>query len=112
MSASLGLFSLGQVFSEGWTSFSDGLPAVTSYNAAIHALSVIGYIWHYGLLHIRESVDSLCRDGADTLIGCVDWKAFLTGEHSCSEPFWALSTAIPMFLLPNNTPGQVAKMHP
>ena len=79
---------------------------------SLHRESTDSLIWHYGLLHIKELVDSLCRDGADMLIVCVDWKAFLTGQHSCSEPFWALSTAIPMFLLPNNTPGQVAKMHP
>ena len=30
--------------------------------------------------YIRESVDSLCRDGADTPIVCVHRKAFLTRE--------------------------------
>ena len=29
-------------------------------------------------MHIRESVDSLCRDRADTPIVRVHWKAFLT----------------------------------
>ena len=40
---------------------------------------------------IRESVDSLCRDGADTPIVCVHRKAFLTRERSRSKPFWAPS---------------------
>ena len=42
--------------------------------------------------YIRELVDSLCRDGADTPIVCVHWKAFLTRERSCSKPFWAPRT--------------------
>ena len=39
--------------------------------------------------NIRESVDSLCRDGADTPIVCVHWKAFLTREYSRFKPFSA-----------------------
>ena len=37
--------------------------------------------------HIRESVDSLCRDGTDTPIVRVHWKAFLTREYSRFKPF-------------------------
>ena len=40
-------------------------------------------------LLIRESVDSLCRDGADTPIVRVHWKAFLTREYSRFKPFSA-----------------------
>ena len=36
---------------------------------------------------IRESVDSLCRDGSGSPIVCVRWKAVLTRERSCSKPF-------------------------
>ena len=36
---------------------------------------------------IRESVDSLCRDDADTPIVRVHRKAFLTREYSRSNPF-------------------------
>ena len=36
---------------------------------------------------IRELVDSLCRDGADTPIVRVHWKAFLTRECSRFKPF-------------------------
>ena len=42
-------------------------------------------------LVIRESVDSLCRDGADTPIVRVHRKAFLTRERSRSKPFWTTS---------------------
>ena len=48
-------------------------------------------------LCIRESVDSLCRDGTDTPIVCVHTKAFETHEHSRSKRFWALSCSISMF---------------
>ena len=51
-------------------------------------------------IFIRESVDSLCRDGTDTPIVRVHWKAFLTCECSRSKPFWAPSYSS----LPNNTP--------
>ena len=46
----------------------------------------------------RESVDSLCRDGADTHIVRVLRKVFLTRKHS--KPFWAPSYSIPAFLYP------------
>ena len=48
---------------------------------------------------IRESVDSLCRDGTDTPIVRVHRKAFLTRESSRSKPFWAPSYSIPALLL-------------
>ena len=48
--------------------------------------------------HIRESVDSLCRDGSGPPIVCVHWKAVLTRERSCSKPFWTPSYPIRMFL--------------
>ena len=38
---------------------------------------------------ITESVDSLCRDGADTPIVHVHCKFFLTREYSCFKPFSA-----------------------
>jgi len=40
-------------------------------------------------LNMRESVDSLCRDGTDTPIVRVHRKAFLTHERLRSKPFWA-----------------------
>ena len=49
---------------------------------------------------IRESVDSLCRDGAGPPIVCVHWKSVLTRERSCSKPFWTPSYPIPTFLYP------------
>jgi len=53
---------------------------------------------------IRESVDSLCRDGADTPIVRVHRKAFLTRERSRSKPFWAPSYSIPVVLYPTIPP--------
>ena len=53
---------------------------------------------------IRESVDSLCRDGANTPIVCVHWKTISTREHSCSKLFWPPSYPTPAFLYP--------KIHP
>ena len=53
---------------------------------------------------IRESVDSLCRDGADTPIVRLHRKAFLTHERSRSKPFWAPSYSIPAFLYPTIPP--------
>ena len=47
---------------------------------------------------IRESVDSLCRDGSGPPIVCVHWKAVLTRERSCSKPFWTPSYPIRTFL--------------
>ena len=46
---------------------------------------------------IRESVDSLCRDGTNTPIVRVHTKAFQTHERSHSKPFWALSYPILTF---------------
>ena len=57
-----------------------------------------------GLWSIRESVDSLCRDGADTPIVRVHRKAFLTRERSHSKPFWAPSYSIPVVLYPTIPP--------
>ena len=47
---------------------------------------------------IRESVDSLCRDGSGPPIVCVHWKAVLIRERSCSKPFWTPSYPIRTFL--------------
>ena len=49
---------------------------------------------------IRESVDSLCRDGADTPIVRVHWKAFLTRECSRFKPFSAREWPIRPLLYP------------
>ena len=49
---------------------------------------------------IRESVDSLCRDGADTPIVRVHWKAFLTREYSRFKPFSAREWPIQPLLYP------------
>ena len=46
------------------------------------------------LLHIRESVDSLCRNGTGPPIVCVYWKAVLTREHSFPKPLWTPSYPI------------------
>ena len=53
---------------------------------------------------IRESVDSLCRDGADTPIVRVHRKAFLTRERSRSKPFWAPRYSIPVVRYPKIPP--------
>ena len=49
---------------------------------------------------IRESVDSLCRDGSDTPIVRVHWKIFLTREHSRFKPFSAREWPIQPILYP------------
>ena len=49
---------------------------------------------------VRESVDSLCRDGADTPIVRVHWKAFLTREYSRFKPFSAREWPIRPLLYP------------
>ena len=54
---------------------------------AYHAYQVAG--GSADTLNIRESVDSLCRDGADTPIVRVHWKAFLTREYSRFKHFSA-----------------------
>jgi len=53
---------------------------------------------------IRESVDSLCRDGADTPIVRVLTKALETLERSCSKPFRAPSYPIPAIVYPTIPP--------
>ena len=50
--------------------------------------------------NIRESVDSLCRDDADTPIVRVHWKAFLTREYSRFKPFSAREWPIRPLLYP------------
>ena len=57
-------------------------------------------ISHQAAMNVRESVNSLCRDGAGPPIVCVHWKAVLTRERSCSKPFWTRSYPIPTFLYP------------
>ena len=59
-------------------------------------------LWAYHQVNysIRESVDSLCRDGAGPPIVCVHWKSVLTRERSCSKPFCTPSCPIPTFLYP------------
>ena len=52
------------------------------------------------ICYIRESVDSLCRDGADTPIVRVHWKAFLTREYSRFKPFSAREWPIQPLLYP------------
>ena len=49
---------------------------------------------------VSESVDSLCRDGADTPIVRVHWKAFLTREYSRFKPFSAREWPIQPILYP------------
>ena len=65
----------------------------------VHVLSTV-----YCILYIRESVDSLCRDGSDPRIVCVHWKTFLTRERLRSKRFWAPSYTIPTFLYPTVPP--------
>ena len=48
--------------------------------------------------YIRESVDSLCRDGSGPPIVCVHWRAVIIHERSCSKPFWTPSHPIRTFL--------------
>ena len=68
------------------------------------AINLEGNQYHlfimFETLVIRESVDSLCRDGAGPPIVCVHWKSVLTRERSCSKPFWTPSYPIPTFLYP------------
>ena len=68
------------------------------------SLSTIGNEVDSKVQGIRESVDSLCRDGADTPIVRVHRKAFLTRERSRSKPFWAPSYSIPVVLYPTIPP--------
>ena len=66
-------------------------------------LEMIGAsVWNFLVYsdYIRESVDSLCRDGADTPIVRVHWKAFLTREYSRFKPFSAREWPIRPLLYP------------
>ena len=71
---------------------------------AVHlCIHMYGPAWLYlnlGQTSIRESVDSLCRDGADTPIVRVHWKAFLTREYSRFKPFSAREWPIQPLLYP------------
>ena len=81
-------------------SYCDDYCVVVSYcetNALMDIVEAGGYV-------IRESVDSLCRDGADTPIVHVHRKAFLTRERSRSKPFWAPTYSIPVVLYPTIPP--------
>ena len=70
------------------------------YDAVLDSLTgFVGKI-HHTIRNIRESVDSLCRDGADMPIVRVHRKAFLICERSRSKPFWAPSYSIPVVLYP------------
>ena len=60
---------------------------------------------------IRELVDSLCRDDADTPIIHGHWKAFISCKLSCSKPCWAPIYLNPAFLYPV-IPSQAAHVHP
>ena len=74
------------------------------YHVEIAAVNVVGEGEKYrspainleGI--IRESVDSLCRDGSGPPMVCVHWKAVLTRERSRSKPFWTPSYPIRTFL--------------
>ena len=60
-------------------------------------IQVQKWVWQL-LTIIRESVNSLCRDGADPPIVRVHRKVFLTRERSRSKPFCTPSYSIPAFL--------------
>ena len=60
-------------------------------------LFVFCHTFHVG---IRESVDSLCRDGANMPIVHVHWKTYSTCQGSHSKFFWAPSYPIPIFPYP------------
>ena len=57
-------------------------------------------VWKY----IRESVDSLCRDGVDTPIVRVHTKNLESFKRSRSKPFRTPSYPIPAFLYPTIPP--------
>ena len=50
------------------------------------------------LLHIRESVDSLCRDGADTDTPIYQMKRLITPERYSYKPFQTYNKALRVFL--------------
>ena len=58
-------------------------------------------------IHPLYICNSLCRDGADTPIVCVHWRAVLTRERSCSKPFSVFFSNVSL----SNDTSQVAKMH-
>ena len=64
------------------------------------SLNIFGKCYYQRVGIIRESVDSLCRDGADTPIVRVHWKAFLTREYSRFKPFSAREWPIRPLLYP------------
>ena len=66
----------------------------------LHNSFTCTYLLHVDSTCIRESVDSLCRDGADTPIVRVHWKAFLTREYSRFKPFSAREWPIQPLLYP------------
>ena len=49
-------------------------------------------------LHIRESVDSLCRDGADTDTPIYQMKRLITPERYSYKPFQTYNKALRVFL--------------
>ena len=75
-------------------------------NALVQVIPIYVYVLlrrsmaHVLGIIIRESVDSLCRDGADTPIVRVHWKAFLTREYSRFKPFSAREWPIRPLLYP------------
>ena len=71
------------------------------FSASVECVPALPFILNY---IIRESVDSLCRDGADTPIVRVHRKAFLTRERSRSKPVWTPSYSSPAFLYPTIPP--------
>ena len=97
--------------SAGIGKYSLSMTAITSSKSAwyqpvsldwVHSVAICTL--YFILVYIRESVDSLCRDGADTPIVRVHRKAFLTRERSRSKPFWAPNYSIPVVLYPTIPP--------
>ena len=81
--------------------------------SVIHSLSPHFEKYCYSCIHIRESVDSLRRDGADRLIVHVHRKVRLTCE--CSHSIWIfLGTYITVLFHHFSTHWyrQVPKVHP
>ena len=87
----------------------DIVQALITERADVNRICSVNHCTHVILhiiciVYIRESVDSLCRDGADTPIVRVHRKAFLTRERSRSKPFWAPSYSIPVVRYPTIPP--------
>ena len=84
--------------------------SLTSHLCQINSVAVHLVTWQLVvsiscyLICIRELVDSLCRDGADTPIVRVQRKTFLTRKRSHPKPFWAPGYSIPAFLYPTIPP--------